>query len=128
MSNQADQYRALLWLFTLTAVLCLWPAYQGARGTVPQSLGLLSGVLAVVSLFTGAWFGWKGAQIRIAERQKKADAVALITLAAFLKDKSDEELEKAVAKGGPAGEAARLVLQRRRNGLTRPSQSASTQN
>src|SRR5690348_12471022 len=128
MSDQASQYRSLLWLFVLTALICLYPAYQGARGKLPESMGLLSGGLSVVCLFTGAWFGWKGAQIRIAERQKKADAVALITLAAFLKDKSEEELEKAAAKGGPAGEAAQLVLERRRTGLTtRPSASIPKQ-
>ena len=128
MSDQASQYRAFLWLFTLMALVCLYPAYQGARGILPQSMGLLSGGLSVLSFFTGAWFGWKGAQLRIAERQKKADAVGLITLAAFLKDKSEEELEKAAAKGGPAGEAARLVLERRRTGLTtRPSASIPKQ-
>ena len=74
----------------------------------------------MLCLFTGAWFGVRGAKIRIAERQKKADAVALITIAAVLRDRDETELRSIVAKGGPAAEAARLVLERRKQGL-RPS-------
>jgi len=122
MSSPASQYRAFLWLFTLTAAVMLWPALQGVKGTIPASMGMLSGLASVGCLFLGAYFGWKGAQIRIAERNRKADAVALITLAAFLRDKSEEDLQKAIAKEGPAGEAAALVIERRRTGLTtRPS-------
>ena len=128
MSDQASQYRAFLWLFTLTAAVMLWPALQGVKGVIPPAMGMLSGVTSVACLFIGAYFGWKGAQIRIAERNRKADAVALITLAAFLKDKPEEELQKAIAKGGPAGQAASLVLERRRTGLTtRPSASIPKQ-
>ena len=101
-------------------LVSFWPAIQGSRGKLPPSAGLLSGVAAVICLFAGAYFGWKGAQIKIAERAKKADAIALVTVAAFLKDKTDAELESAVTKGGPVGEAARLILERRRTGL-RPS-------
>lgn len=128
MSDQAKQYRLFLWLFTLAAAACLWPALQGVKGVVPRSVGLLSGVAAVFCLFVGAWFGLKGARIRIEERNRKADAIALVTLAAFLRDKSEAELEGAIAKGGPAGEAAALVLERRRTGLTtRPSASIPKQ-
>ena len=127
-SSQAQQYRALLWLCTIAAIALLWPTIQGARGVLPHQVGLLSGITSALALFVGGYYGWKGAQIRIAERNKKADAIALITVAAFLKDKSEEELEKAAAKGGPVGEAARLVLERRRTGLTtRPSASIPKQ-
>jgi len=117
MSEQASQYRAALYLFTFAGLICFWVAYKGSQGLFPPSLGLTVGLLGVGCLFVGGWFGMKGARIKLEERQRKADAIALITLAAFLKDKSDEELEKAIAKGGPAGEAAALVLERRRNGI-----------
>ena len=126
MANPAGQYRSLLWLFTLAAIALLWPTIQGARGILPESVGFMSGVTSMLSLFTGAYFGWKGAQIRIEERNKKADAIALMTVAVFLKDKTDAELEAAATKGGPAGEAARLILERRRSGL-RPSGTIPTQ-
>lgn len=125
MASSASQYRALLWIFTGMGLVCFWPAFQGSRGKLPPSAGLLSGMAAVICLFTGAYFGWKGAQIRIAERAKKADAIALVTVAAFLKDKTEAELEAAVTKGGPVGEAARLILERRRTGLRPSGQSPS---
>ena len=126
MAHPASQYRAFLWLFTLAAIVLLWPTIQGARGLLPESVGLMSGLTSMLCLFAGGYFGWKGAKIRIEERNKRADAVALVMVAALLKDKSDAELEAAATKGGPAGEAARLVLQRRRSGL-RPSQQIPTQ-
>ena len=119
-SSQAQQYRALLWLFTGAGLLCFWPAFEGVKGRLPASVGLMSGGLAVLCFFTGAWFGWKGARIRLAEHEKKADAVALRTIAAILKDRNETELQAMVAAGGPAAEAARLVLERRKQGL-RPS-------
>jgi hypothetical protein len=121
MSDQASQYRAALYIFSFAGFLCFWAAWKGSQGLFPPALGLSIGLLGVGCLFVGAWFGMKGARVKLEERQKKADAIALITLAAFLKDKSEEELEKAIAKGGPAGEAAALVLERRRNGLSRAS-------
>jgi hypothetical protein len=120
MANQASQYRGLLRLFTGVGLFCFYPAYLGGRGVLPPTYGLMAGMVAVLCLFTGAYFGWKGAQIRIAERAKKADAIALITLAAVLKDRDEEELLGVIKKGGPAAEAARLVLERRKGGL-RPS-------
>jgi hypothetical protein len=126
MSDQPSQYRAALYLFLFAGLACFWLAWKGSQGLFPPQLGLTIGLAGVGCLFTGGWFGIKGAKVRIEEQRKKADAIALITLAAFLKDKSDEELEKAIAKGGPAGEAAALVLERRRNGL-RPSGQRSAQ-
>ena len=117
MSDQPSQYRAALYLFSITGFACFWVAWKGTQGLFPPQISLTIGLLGVGCLFTGGWFGIKGARLKLEERQKKADAIAMITLAAFLKDKSDEDLEKAIAKGGPAGEAAALVLERRRNGL-----------
>ena len=126
MSNSASQYRGLLWLFTGAGLLCFWPLLEGARGHIPPAMGLLSGGIAMLCFLTGAWFGWRGAKIRIAERAKKADVIALMTVAVFLKDKTDAELEAAATKGGPAGEAARLMLERRRSGLRPSSQQQAS--
>src|SRR5688572_11643918 len=127
MANTASQYRTLLWIFTGVGLFCFWPAFMGVQGKLDPSTGLMSAAVGVAALFMGAWYGWKGAQIRIADRNKKADAIALITIAAMLKDRSEEELTAMVAKKGPAGEAAALILERRRNGLTRASGTQATQ-
>ena len=124
-SSSASSYRGLLWLFTGAGLLCFWPIFEGARGHIPPSMGLLSGGIAVLCFMTGAYFGWKGAKLRIAEREKKADAVALIMMAATLKDREESELRAVIAKGGPAADAARLILERRKTGL-RPSGAHTT--
>lgn len=127
MSKQATQYRFLLYACSVVGLLCFYVAYKGSKGAISKEMGITLAVLGLACFMTGAWYGWRGAQMRIAERAKKADALALVTLAAFLKDKTEDELKAAMAKGGPAGDAARLVLERRRTGLTRPSQQVPTQ-
>lgn len=117
MSNQATQYRALLYVSSMVGLFCFYVAYKGSRGLLAPAMGVALALTGIVCFLAGAWFGWKGARIRIAEREKKAEAIALVTLAAFLKDRSDEELKATVAKGGQAGEAAKMVLERRRHGL-----------
>ena len=128
MSKQASSYRALLYLCSIAGLVCFFVAYKGSKGAISKEMGVTLAVLGLVCFLTGAWYGWRGAKIRIEEREKKADALALVMLAAVLKDKSEEELQVAMTKGGPAGDAARLVLERRRSGLTtRPSASIPTQ-
>ncbi len=127
MSKQASSYRALLYLCSIAGLLCFFVAYKGSKGALSKEMGVTLALLGLVCFLTGAWYGWRGAKVRIEEREKKADALGLVMLAAVLKDKSEAELEVAVAKGGPAGEAAAMVLERRRHGLTRPSQQVPTQ-
>lgn len=128
MSKQASSYRALLYLCSIAGLVCFYVAYKGSRGGLSKEMGVTLALLGLVCFLTGAWYGWRGAKIRIEERERKADALALVMLAAVLKDKSEEELQVAMTKGGPAGDAARLVLERRRSGLTtRPSASIPQQ-
>jgi len=121
-SKAASQYRTLLYVFAFAGIMLFYLAYKGSQGLFTASMGVTLAVLGIVCFITGAWYGWRGAQIRLQEQQKRADAVALITLAAFLKDRSEEELQATVLKGGDAGKAAAAVLERRRTGLTRSSQ------
>ena len=126
-SSSASKYRALLYLCSIAGLLCFFVAYKGSKGAISKEMGVTLAVLGLVCFITGAWYGWRGAKIRIEEREKKADALGLVMLAGVLKDKSEEELQLAIKKGGPAGDAARLVLERRRTGLTRPSSPIPTQ-
>jgi hypothetical protein len=113
-----------MWLFVLVAAGALVPAIEGARGRIPRSLGLLSGVAAVAGLFLAGAFGLKGHRIARDEREKAAARAALVMLAAALKDRADPELEALARQAGSAGEAARMVLARRREDRARASRPA----
>jgi hypothetical protein len=113
-----------MWLFVLVAAAALVPAILGARGRVPQALGLLSGAASVAGLFLAGAFGLKGHRITVEEREKVAARAALVMLAAALKDRAEAELEALARKPGSAGEAARMVLARRREDQARAGRSA----
>ena len=113
MPSQASQYRLFLWLFTITGLVCFYPAILGARGVLPASMGLMSGAVGVVCLFAGAWFGWRGVLVRQEERRRKSEAVGLVMLAAAIREKPTAELEELALQDGPVAEAAALVLARR---------------
>jgi len=48
------------------------------------------------------------------QREREGYGAMLVMIAAQLKDQDDTVLERIVAKGGPAGEAAEMVLRGRR--------------
>lgn len=110
----ARQYRAAMWLFALLGVVALVPAVQGIRGVVPRGLGLLSGGLSVAGLFLSALFGLRGRRVVVEAREREASRLALVMLAGMLKDRPLEELEALSGQEGSAGEAARMLLDRRR--------------
>lgn len=116
---ESRQYRAAMWLMVLVAGMALVPAIQGARGIVPHSLGFASGALSAAALFLAAVLGLKGQRIAAAARGREAERTALVIVAGMLKDKPDDELEPISRQDGPVGQAARMILDRRRDDQAR---------
>ncbi|HET7024707.1 MAG TPA: hypothetical protein VFI39_05840 [Gemmatimonadales bacterium] len=98
----------------LLAVVALVPAIAGARGVVPPGLGVASGALSVAALLLAGALGLKGLRLAASARDKEAERIALVIVAGMLRDKSSEELEPLTRQEGPAGDAARMILARRR--------------
>ncbi|HSC59407.1 MAG TPA: hypothetical protein VLC11_07575 [Gemmatimonadales bacterium] len=121
----ARQYRAAMWLFALLAIAALVPAVQGIRGVVPRYLGFASGGLSVAGFFLSASFGLRGRRLVIEAREREAARLALIMLAGVLKDRNDDELEALARQDGSAAEAARSVLDRRREDRERAARRAT---
>lgn len=117
--SESRQYRAAMWLMVLVAGAALVPAIAGVRGIVPRGLGFASGALSAVALLLAAVLGLKGQRIAAAARDREAERIALVIVAGMLKDKPDAELEPISRQDGPAGEAARLILDRRREDQAR---------
>ena len=106
-------YRAAMWLLFAAGVLNLWSAVRNLRSGNSSS-GALGLVIFFGCLAAGAWFGWRRASILAAERDRQSRSDAILLLVAELGKQGDEALERIAKQGGPAGEAAVMVLEGRR--------------
>jgi hypothetical protein len=94
--------------------LSLVAAYAAAKGWLPAPIGA-----AALPLFLGAgiialWLGLKAQRRALADRDKQSGSAMIVAIAAQLGKQDDATLEQIRAKGGPAGEAASLILGGRR--------------
>lgn len=105
--------RALIWLVASAGAIALAVAFAGVKGWVAQSLGLVSAGLFVICLLLVAVIGWQRHRQTLADREAAARGQMIVMIAARLKTQDDEALEAMAARGGPAGEAAKLVLEGR---------------
>lgn len=115
----AKQYRAAMWFFVLVALGVAVPAVQGIRGVIPAPIGFASGAISSVAFFLAARFGWRVRAAIVEDRERVAAHLSLVLLAGILKGRTDAELETLARKEDATAEAARLVLQRRRDDAAR---------
>lgn len=93
--------------------MALAVAFAGIKGWVPQPLGLVSAGFFVVCLLLVAVIGWQRHRQMLVDRETAARGQMIVMIAARLKTQDDEALQAMAARGGPAGEAAALVLEGR---------------
>jgi hypothetical protein len=103
-----------MWLFVLLGVAFLGIGLAGARGALPPAVGLLSVAGFFFCLLCAVLFGYQSRKAALADRSRNAATSMLVMMAAMLKEENDETLERIAAKGGPGGDAAKMLLQRRR--------------
>lgn len=103
-----------MWLFVIMGLAFLGLGLAGARGVLPPEIGLLSLGGFFFSLVCAILFGYQSRKVALADRSGDAATSMLVMMAAMLKEENDETLERIAAKGGPAGDAASMILQRRR--------------
>jgi hypothetical protein len=105
-----------MWFFILLGVLLVLVTLAGARQVVPHAIGLASIVGFFFCLFLAMLLGYRSRRIAIEERDRNSAGSMLVLMAGMLKDQDDATLERIVARGGPAADAAALLLERRRKG------------
>jgi hypothetical protein len=105
-----------MWLFIVVGIAFLALGLAGARGLVAPEIGVLALGGFFFSLVCAILFGYQSRKAAIAARSRDAATSMLVMMAAMLKEENDETLERIAAKGGPAGDAASMILQRRRGG------------
>jgi len=107
-------YRLGMWLLFLIGMVNLVVAVRGVR----QGSNGMAGAFALLVFFLciagGAWLGLLGGRIlrRARDQQSRTDAILL--LVSELGRQDDDTLNRIARQGGPAAEAARMVLQGRR--------------
>jgi hypothetical protein len=101
--------------------MALAVALAGVKGWVPRPVGLVSAGLFVVCLLLVGVIGWRRHRQTLVDRETAARGQMIVMIAARLKTQDDEALQAMAARGGPAGEAAMLVLEGRAERTRRPA-------
>jgi preprotein translocase subunit SecG len=101
-----------MWATTAVGALMLFAAYAGTKGIVSRSTAtaalFLAGALLVLYLAA------KARSQAIADRERESGQAMIVVIAAELARQDDPTLERIVTRGGPAADAARLILAGRR--------------
>jgi len=114
MSLSKQAYRFGMWGVVALGLPGLFVAFLGIRGSIPLPLGIAGGFAFVVCALLGALVGLQARRQLQLQREKENYSTMLIILASQLKIQDDAVLQRIAGKGGPAGEAAEMVLQGRR--------------
>ena len=120
LSQAAQEYRRSMWLAVLLGIAGFTVGIAAIRGNVAPTLGTLGFFVGMGALGLAAWFGLQVRARTLADREREASGTLTVMLAAQLRDRDEATLESMAQRGGPAGEAARLILEGRRE-RRRPS-------
>ena len=114
MSEGARSLRTVSWVVLVLGLVVLGMIWMAVRGVLPrESMGSLLTIF--FGLMAGATLlGLKSRRQAVADRERESRSAMIILIAAQLGRQDDDTLARIVAKGGPAGEAAAMVLAGRR--------------
>jgi hypothetical protein len=107
--------RALL----VVAGLLALAAFASLKNWIPRDLlGSILMLLGAVFIST-VWAGLRHRHQVLADREKASGGIMIVAIAAQLGRQDDATLERIRAQGGPAGEAASMILTERKNRAAR---------
>ena len=124
LSEGTQSYRVLMWVLLVLAILALGLAFAGLRSWFPRSTVPFSMLIFSGAVLGSSWFGLQGHRRALADRERASRSAMMLVIAAQLGRQETPMLEKIAAKGGPAAEAARMILDGRRR--TRTTGAART--
>jgi len=127
LSEGAQSFRTGMLAMIGLALVALGIAFAGMKGwvareSVPSSLLLFAG--ATVG---AGWSGIQGHRRALADRERASGQFMILAIAAQLGRQDEETLRKIAGKGGPAAEAAELILEGRRQKARGSSAAPSIQ-
>jgi hypothetical protein len=112
-----------MWLLVAGAVSAYAVGIAGIRGAVPRLAGLVGLSLGVAITVVAAYFGLRAHRRALADQEVSSRRSMIVLLAAELGNKDDQTLETIAGRGGPAGDAANLILKGRRERRDAPRRS-----
>ena len=107
-------YRLGMWGLVALGSPGLFAAFLGARRVIPLPLGVAGGFAFFACALLGALVGLQARRQMQLQRDRENHAAMLVILANQLRVQDDTVLQRIAGKGGPAGEAAEMVLKGRR--------------
>ena len=113
--SAARAYRLGMWLFILLGLPLVGVAAAGLRGLVIPAVGLLSLTGFFTCLLVAGLFGFKARRLGMEDHQRNTASSMLVMLAGMLNHEDDVTLQRIAAQGGPAGDAAAMLLENRRS-------------
>ena len=113
LSDAAREYRSAMWVLAGVAVAGYAVGFAGVRGNVPRLAGLLGLSLGVAATVVAFFFGLRAHHRAVTDQEIFSRRSMIVLLAAELGTKDDETLASIVRRGGPAAEAAKLILKGR---------------
>jgi len=113
MASPPVRNRNLVLGMAFAALVALGVSVAAYRNQLPESLGMIGLAVFVISLAMIVAIGWETRRDMLAARDAAARGQMIVMLAARLKDEDAAKLQEMARRGGPAGEAASLILKGR---------------
>jgi len=110
IGDGARQYRTVSHALLFLTVVLGFAAVAALRGTIPRDAATPALYLATASALAAAWSGQRGHRIALEERERASSRAMVIAIATQLAQQDDDTLGGIVQRGGPAAEAAAMVL------------------
>ena len=113
MASPPVRNRNLVIGMACTALVALAVSVAAFRDRLPESLGMVGLAVFVICLAMIVAVGWETRRDMLAAREAAARGQMIVMLAAKLRDEDAAKLQEMARRGGPAGEAAALILKGR---------------
>jgi hypothetical protein len=113
LSDGARALRLATWGALGAGLALVAAGLAGFKGWLPREMGAPALWLSMAAAAAACWLGYRARQRVIADRDREGSRTMILLVAAQLGRQDDEALERMVQRGGPAAEAAAMILEGR---------------
>ena len=114
LSERATSLRYAMWGMVGVAAMLLLAGFAGAKQWIPIRVGAAALWLFGASVVLILWLGFKVRAQALADRERESGLAMIVVIAAQLAQQDETTLTRIAGRGGPAAEAAQLILAGRR--------------